>query len=165
VKAPSPPVALRPATPADEPFLRAVYASTREEELAPLGWPPATREAFLAMQYEAQRRHYRAAYPAARYDVIQADGVDAGRFCVARLDGEIRVVDLALLPAHRGRGIGTRLLAELLAEADARGLPVRIHVESLNPARRLYERLGFRLLETRGPYLFLERPPRADRTG
>ena len=52
-------------------------------------------------------------------------------------------MDIALLPEYRGRGIGTALLEELLVEADATGRRVTIHVERFNPARRLYERLGF----------------------
>jgi ribosomal protein S18 acetylase RimI-like enzyme len=73
------------------------------------------------------------------------------------------VIDIALLPEFRRRGIGTALLRALLEEGAARDLPVRIHVERLNPALALYERLGFRLLEDRGVYLFLEW--RADEPG
>ncbi|HEX6939117.1 MAG TPA: GNAT family N-acetyltransferase, partial [Longimicrobiales bacterium] len=67
--------------------------------------------------------------------------------------------DIALLPEHRGRGIGTALLEALIAEADAAGKPVSIHVEQYNPARRLYARLGFREVEDLGVYVFMERPP------
>jgi imidazolonepropionase-like amidohydrolase len=56
------------------------------------------------------------------------------------------------------------LIARLLAEATAAGLPVTIHVERENPALRLYARLGFRLAEDKGVYLFLERPPAAGAT-
>jgi ribosomal protein S18 acetylase RimI-like enzyme len=75
---------------------------------------------------------------------------------VARWPEELRVVDIALLPEFRRRGIGTGLLRALLEEEAGRGLPVRIHVERFSPALALYERLGFRLLEDRGVYLFLE---------
>jgi ribosomal protein S18 acetylase RimI-like enzyme len=54
------------------------------------------------------------------------------------------------------RGIGARVLRDLQAEAAAAGKPLRIHVERFNPALRLYERLGFRPVEGRGVYLFLE---------
>jgi ribosomal protein S18 acetylase RimI-like enzyme len=46
-------------------------------------------------------------------------------------------------PGYRGQGLGTRLLAELLAAPAARG-PVSLSVSADNPARRLYERFGFR---------------------
>ena len=68
-------------------------------------------------------------------------------------------MDIALLAEHRGDGIGTRLLEDLLAEGDAGTKSVTIHVERMNPALRLYERLGFSVAEDKGVYLFLERTP------
>ena len=88
-----------------------------------------------------------------------ADGEPAGRLYVNRGRSEIRIVDIALLPEHRGNEIGTALLRDLLAEADAAGKRVTIHVERLNPALGLYDRLGFSVAEDKGVYLFLERPP------
>jgi ribosomal protein S18 acetylase RimI-like enzyme len=87
------------------------------------------------------------------------DAAPAGRFYVHRGESEIRIIDIALLPEHRGNGIGSALLRALLSEADAGGKSVTIHVERLNPALRLYKRLGFALAEDKGVYLFLERPP------
>jgi len=60
------------------------------------------------------------------------------------------------LPDHRGAGIGGAILRSLLAEAAAAGKPVRIHVERLNPARRLYERLGFLPVADKGVYVMME---------
>jgi ribosomal protein S18 acetylase RimI-like enzyme len=88
--------------------------------------------------------------------VVVVDGRPAGRLYVARWPEELRVIDIALLPEYRRRGIGTALLRALLEEAGASGRPVRIHVERFNPALAVYEKLGFRLLEDRGVYLFLE---------
>jgi ribosomal protein S18 acetylase RimI-like enzyme len=68
----------------------------------------------------------------------------------------MRIIDIALLPAWRGRGIGGRLLRGLQEEAAAGSKPLTIHVERMNPALRLYERLGFALREDKGVYLFLE---------
>jgi ribosomal protein S18 acetylase RimI-like enzyme len=147
---------LRPAREDDAPFLFRVYASTRSQELARLNWSEAEKDAFLRMQFAAQTQHYREHYAGARFDVIECGGEPAGRLSVLRAAGEIRLVELALLPPHRGRGVGTRLLRELLAEAAAAGLPVRVHVERTNPALLLYSRLGFTPIAERGPYLQLE---------
>jgi GNAT superfamily N-acetyltransferase len=140
-------------------FLYTVYASTRAEELAVVPWDDAQKDSFLRMQFEAQDRWYREQMPGASFDVVLVEGEPAGRLYVDRRDDEIRIVDIALLPEHRGHGVGTSLLGELLSEADAAGKRVTIHVERLNPAMQLYERLGFSVAEDKGVYLFLERRP------
>jgi ribosomal protein S18 acetylase RimI-like enzyme len=74
---------------------------------------------------------------------------------------DLRVMDIALLPAWRGRGFGSQLMRALFQLADAEGRSVSIHVERNNPALALYRRLGFDLEEDRGVYLFLTRPAHA----
>jgi ribosomal protein S18 acetylase RimI-like enzyme len=72
---------------------------------------------------------------------------------------EIRVVDIAISPRFRGRGLGTLLLRRVFREGDGAGKPVSIHVEVFNPARRLYDRLGFVQKGTHGDvYILMERP-------
>jgi ribosomal protein S18 acetylase RimI-like enzyme len=122
-------------------------------------WDDAQKEAFLRHQFDAQDAWWRENYAAASFDVVLVDGEPAGRLYVHRGPSEIRIVDIALLSEHRGGGVGTSLLRDLLAEADAAGKSVTIHVERMNPALRLYERLGFALAEDKGVYLFLERKP------
>ena len=152
-------LALRPVAAGDEPFMLRVYAGTRAEELAGVPWSAEQKAAFVAQQFAAQSAHYAQHYVGMSADVILIDGKAAGRLLVARWPEELRIVDIALLPEYRGNGVGTSLLRDLLAEADAAGKRVTIHVERLNPALRLYERLGFSLAEDKGVYLFLERPP------
>jgi ribosomal protein S18 acetylase RimI-like enzyme len=137
-----------------------VYASTRADELAAVPWDDEAKEAFLRAQFGAQDRWWREHYADASFDVVLVDGRPAGRLYVHRGAEEIRIVDVALLPAYRGRGIGSALLREVLAD----GRRVTIHVERMNPALRLYERLGFTLAEDKGVYLFLERPVRYVKT-
>jgi GNAT superfamily N-acetyltransferase len=149
-------VALRPIVPHDRSFLLAVYASTREPELAALEWDAAQKTAFVRMQFDAQHAYYQEHYAGAAFDIILVDGQPAGRLYVSREDDEIRIVDIALLPEYCNRGIGTTLLKGLQSEAAAAGKPLRIHVERFNPALRLYERLGFRQIDDRGVYLFME---------
>lgn len=152
-------ITLRPIVASDEEFLCRLYASTREEELAPVPWSREEKNAFLRQQFSAQHAYYQEHYADADLQLILREGVPIGRLYVACWPEEIRIVDIALLPKHRGGGIGTALLQGILAEADAAGLPVRIHVEVFNPARRLYQRLGFNQIADRGVYLFLERAP------
>ncbi len=158
-------VRLRPESAADEPFLRALFATTRGRELSALGGSPEQAAAFCAMQFAAQRAHYRAAFPAARFDIVELDGVPVGRLCVDRRPGELRIVDVAILPAHRGRGLGTRLLQQLSGEADAALATIHLSVEAHNPARHLYDRLGFVVRTERAPYVEMIRPARRPSRG
>lgn len=154
---PPPSIALRPATDEDRELLLDVYASTRVDELVPVPWTDEQKSAFLRQQFEAQDRWWRLQYPDCRFQVIEVDRRPAGRLYVDRRAGEIRLVDIALLPDFRRCGAGTRLIADLQREAAEAGLPLTIHVERFNPARALYERLGFREIGAAGEvYLLLE---------
>ena len=153
-------VTFRPATAEDEPFLRRVYVSTRLEELSVTPWSEEQKLAFLADQFRLQSAYYAQNYPAGEattYRVILCDGIAAGRLIVNSEPKLMRIVDIALLPEYRGQGIGGSILGDLLAEADARGAMVSIHVEKNNPAMRLYARLGFVPVKDVGVYLLLER--------
>ncbi len=152
-------VLLRPAAQEDAELLYLIYASTREAELAAVPWDAAAKEAFLRMQFAAQDSYYRATYPHTSYDLVISGEDVLGRCYVHRGHQAWLVLDVALLPEHRGKGIGTRLLKQVIATASLAGKPVQIHVERLNPARHLYQRLGFRQVEDQGIYLLLERQP------
>lgn len=136
-------VGLRPVEASDAGFLRQVYASTRADEIALVNWTEEQKHAFLNMQFTAQDHHYRQQYPDADYRVVLVDGQPAGRYYVHRSQDRILIVDIALLPRHRGQGVGTALLEGTLAEAGASGMPVVLNVEMFNPAAGLYRRLGF----------------------
>lgn len=107
--------------------------------------PEDQRRVFLEQQFVVREAHYARAYPGATNEVIEVDGRAAGRLYVHRATGEVRVVDIALLPEFRGAGVGTRLLRALQDEATESGRPLTLHVDASNVgARRLYEKLGFR---------------------
>lgn len=154
-------ITLRPIRAEDEPFLFEVYASTRLDELAALGWSAAQREAFLRMQFRAQHQSYLAQFPTADFQIILWHERPIGRLYVERRPDEIRGIDIALLPQYRQAGIGTAILQDLLARAARDGRPFHIHVEKFNRAQHLYKRLDFTTLADDGIYLFMEwRPDR-----
>lgn len=153
-------VTLRPAGPEDEQFLLEVYASTRAAELAQIPWAPDQLQAFLKMQLRARDQAYRMYYAGLDDSVILLNNQPVGRLLVVRGDEEMRLADIALLPARRRAGIGTRLVRELSEEAARRGLPLRLQVEKSNPeARRLYERLGFATTGETDTHYQMERQP------
>ena len=144
---------LRPATSEDEPFLRNLFATTRADELALLNWDENQKESFIAMQFNAQSRQYVMSYAHAQNSIILLNGVPIGRLILDRGEREFTLVDVALLPPHRGAGIGTGLIQDLLKEAAAAGKPIRLHVLTSSAAKRLYERLGFSRIGGDAAYL------------
>ena len=153
-------VTLRPIREEDLEFLLRLYATTRAEEMAMVtDWSDEQKEWFVRMQFQAQHAWYQEHYGDAQFDLVLVDGVPAGRLYVHRRATEIRLVDISLIPELRGSGIGSALLRELMAESEAAGKPLTIHVEKYNPAMRLYLRLGFKPIEDRGPYDLMEWKP------
>jgi ribosomal protein S18 acetylase RimI-like enzyme len=152
-------ITFRPIQPEDEEFLCELYATTREVEMAQVDWTAEQKEAFLGMQFRAQHEYYQEQFPDARFDILEVAGRPIGRLYVHHREDEIRLIDIALLPEHRGAGLGTRLMKELLDEAGEAGKPLRIHVEQFNPALRLYERLGFSKIEEQGLHWLMEWSP------
>jgi ribosomal protein S18 acetylase RimI-like enzyme len=140
-------VTLRAETSADEPFLRELYASTRANELAQVpDWSASQRTEFLDMQFDAQRSYYREHFPAARFDIIEVEEKPVGRLYLALGEESINLMDIALLPEHRGAGIGGALTGAVQSFAASHGIAVLLHVEETNAAMRLYQRLGFEVV-------------------
>lgn len=149
-------IGFRPVNDDDLQFLRALYASTRADEMSAVDWPEEQKNAFLGMQFEAQHKYYSEQFSAADFLVVERGGEAIGRIYLDRRIDELRLIDIALVPEARNQGLGKALLLDLLDEARAAAFPVRIHVEQFNPAMRLYLRLGFRPIEDRGVYQLLE---------
>ena len=142
-------LSLREATAADDPFLLAVYASTRIDELEGLGWNDDQKQAFIKMQFLARER----VYPRGDNRIILLNGRPAGRMLVERSEATILLIDIALLTEYRNAGIGSRLIQDLMKEATAAGKSIQLHVVASSPAVRLYERLGFRSTGDEAAYL------------
>ena len=151
-------VRLRRVSAQDDPFLFELYSSTRAEEMALVNWDPVQKQAFLQMQFDAQRRAYAHQFPDAEDQIILRDKTSAGHLIIDRSADCILIVDIALLPEHRSAGIGTKLIRGLQTEAGDSGRTLRLHVEGFNPAMNLYERLGFRKIIQNGLYWLMEWP-------
>lgn len=150
-----PGIGLRSEDESDLGFVRDLYASVRAQELAPVPWSEAQKRSFTDAQLDLQRSHYREHYPGAEFLVIEQDGAPIGRMYLCRFAREIRLMDISLSEANRNAGVGTRLLRALLDIARRERRNVTLHVEPDNPAQRLYRRLGFEKIESRGVYDFL----------
>jgi ribosomal protein S18 acetylase RimI-like enzyme len=128
-------VSLRPAREDDVPFLLALREQTMDGHFRASGAEPS-RDAHL------ERLHVR--FECAQ--IIEHEGRPAGLFKVARDGLDWQLIQIQLAPELQGRGVGERLIRELIAEARRAGASVSLHVLQANPARRLYERLGFRIV-------------------
>ncbi|WP_444995373.1 GNAT family N-acetyltransferase [Aliikangiella sp. IMCC44359] len=149
-------ITLRTFTETDIDFLKQVYGASRERELGVLNWSKQQKDDFIQMQFNAQHHYYQQHYNEAEYSIITKDGIDIGRLYLDRRNDEFRIVDIALLPEYCNQGTGSYLLEKIFDEARELKLPVRVHVENFNPARRLYERLGFKPIKEGDVYLLME---------
>jgi ribosomal protein S18 acetylase RimI-like enzyme len=154
-------VGLRPASAMDLPLLHRVYCSTRHEELRVLDWTMAEKAAFLQQQFDLQHRYYHEHFPEAQFCIIECAGQDIGRWYLDCKGSELRLIDIALLPEWRQRGIGSKLLRCLIDAADEGGRHILLHVEANNPVLALYARLDFEPLANDGVYVKLGRRPQA----
>lgn len=154
-------VCLRQRRDEDLSFLCRLYAQTREEELRPVDWPEQQKQDFLRDQFDKQHSHYLKHYPRANWWVVTRNGDSIGRLYVDETAAELRLMDISLLEHERNRGLGSAMMRGLLRHADRKGLAATLHVEPFNPALRLYRRLGFEKVETRGVYEFMRRAPGA----
>ena len=153
-------ISLRPVTADDEAILLEIYNSSRGDDLRGLGWAEDRISEFLGMQYEAQQHFYESEYKRATDEIVLREGEPAGRLIVECREHEIRCVDVALLPAHRNRGIGTFLIRKLQDEARHERKPLRLRVIRFNRAVSLFERSGFVRTSETGTHFQMEWTPR-----
>jgi GNAT superfamily N-acetyltransferase len=143
----------------DLAFVSELYKSTRREEIAVTGWPADAQERFLAQQAAAQHSHYSTHFADAEWLIIERGAEPIGRLYLRETPGDLHIIDISLLPDSRGKGIGGAVLADVLDQARSLGHDVTIHVERNNPARSLYARLGFEMVEEGGVYDLLRARP------
>ena len=136
--------AMRPADDDDRPFLDQLYLTTRWEEVLAWGLPPQAAQLFLKAQASTQRRAYALQFPSAEHRVLLMAGCPVGRLIVSDEPEGQRIVDLAVMPAVRRQGLASWAIRDVLDRARHRRRPVHLHASVDNPARSLYERLGFR---------------------
>lgn len=152
-------ITLRPVSSSDDRFLFSLYASTRTAELAQVPWTELQKQAFLQMQYAAQKSSYAAQYPDAEHVVISRDAEPVGRLYLARCPDRVHILDITVAERCRKNGVGSFVLNEIVREASEAGKPTTIYIEPSNPSVGLFERLGFRQVSVRDFQILLERRP------
>lgn len=137
----------RPARTEDEALLFALFASDKRVEFAAFGVPAEQAEILVDMQYRGRKMTYAAEYPLAEDWILLAhNGLPVGRLLINRRPDCWRILDIAILPEHRGCGLGTSVIEECQARCKEAGVKLELQVAAANPARTFYERLGFCIL-------------------
>lgn len=140
---------LRPARPGDAAFVHTVRVAGLRPYVEPIwGWDD-----------ELQDARFRGSFDPARYRVVVVDGQDVGILAVERRPGEVFVADIGIVAAWRNRGLGSTILLDVATRASEDGMPVALQVLRTNPARRLYERLGFRAIDESDTHVVMRRDP------
>ena len=135
---------LRAAASNDYDFLYDLKVATMKEYVAATwGWDDADQEESFRQRFKPDG-----------WNIIVVDNQDVGALRVRRKEMEIHLVNIAILPQYQGHGLGSRIINSVLEEARDTDLPVTLQVLKVNPARGLYERLGFTVIgETETHYL------------
>lgn len=142
-------ITLRSEKKSDEAFLAELYASTRSEELATLGWTSEQTTAFCQFQFRLQNEAYKMQFPDAVNSIIELEERACGRILVNHGDKNIRLIDISLLPESRNQGAGTIIIEDLQRTAKTAGKPLNLSVMKTNIAAiRLYQRLDFSIIES-----------------
>src|SRR5262245_857254 len=129
--------------------------------MALVPWTDDQKRSFVSMQYAAQQDHYGQKYPDATHDIVMSGDRPVGQLYVARLENEIRIVDLIVAPEERNAGIGSELINRLVDEARRTDKILIVFVESFNPSLSLFQRLGFVAADEQGAHLIMQRKPDA----
>ena len=144
-------LALRHPTDADWPFLYALFASFRADEMAQVAWSQDKKDAFLREQFRLQHHHFVNHFAAADFWIVersQSSGPNSpvGRLYLNRSPPRWLIIDIGFLPEARGQGLGSALLKWVQASASSAGAAaVDLHVVITNlRAEKLYRSLGFR---------------------
>jgi len=122
---------LRPATKTDFAFLQKLHKLTLKPYVEQIwGWNDLQQEKLLCDRFDP-----------AKLQVIQIESEDVGVLQVEEKIEQIFLANILLLPEWQGKGLGSKIVLDIIVRAG--NLPVTLTVLKPNPAKSLYERLGF----------------------
>ncbi len=150
-------VRLRPSTPDDEPFLFSAFCAARCGDFIAAGCTGDHLDLILRMQFRVQQQAYQSRYPESAPDIILATDQQVGTWWVAETADEHRIVDIAILPEFRGKGIGSALVIRLIEKARQTGKPVRSSIAKSNGRSvSFHAHLGFQICGDDGVYIQMQ---------
>lgn len=150
------------SSPDDDDFLRELYMHSRED-LSGLFADIEQMRQLMMIQFKAQALTYAQQFPEAAHEIVELDGAPIGRTIFDRKSDSVHFVDVSLMPDARDRGIGTAIFARVLSECAKTERPCSLQVVKTNRAQRLYQRLGFEIIEDDGMRLFMRWSPKSNK--
>jgi ribosomal protein S18 acetylase RimI-like enzyme len=148
------PITLRPAHVEDFDFCARLYFSAMEQTIRQLNLDMAAHAAGLRERWDAMQ-----------VQIIRSDGADIGWVQSTTQDDALFLEQIFVDAAFRSRGIGSAVISGLIDQAARAGQPVALGVVKTNPARRLYERLGFRITHEDDRKFYMRRDPGRTKEG
>ncbi|HEY5730848.1 MAG TPA: GNAT family N-acetyltransferase [Anaerolineales bacterium] len=143
---PIPPIDIRQATDEDFDFLYAMHIATMKDYVDQIwGWDDAFQESLFRERYIPNQNQ-----------VITFEGKDIGMIFLEERTDDVLLRAIEILPTHQGQGIGTRIIQVIIDDAASKQKPVSLSVLKGNPAKSLYERLGFSVIEETDPRFFMK---------
>ena len=150
-------ITLRPVNTHDETFLYNLYKLSRTEEFSAVPFTEAQFDALMRMQYSARKSSYGAQFPGSDHSIVAIDGADAGQIWVFRDNSQHRLVDISILSTYQNKGLGSRLVNDVIDQARRAGVPLTCSVATNNPGSlRFHQRLGFHITSQNDLYYQLE---------
>lgn len=145
---------LRPAAESDVDFRRNLFAASRTPSLTAVGWDEEMTRSFLRSQFDLRERAYHGQFPNAETSMITYDGIPIGCMIVDRATDATTLVDIEIVPTHQGKGVATKCIKMIQADAATAKRPILLHVERGNErAFRLYQKLNFEIVNDESAHL------------
>lgn len=142
-------ISLRPAAAEDAVFVDQLTRSVMESYVRQTWQTEEQVEAYF----------YKNRFDQPTTKIIQYDGKDIGRVSVLTGENQISIDNIHILPEHQNKGVGSSIIQKILDQAASLNLPVTLHVLKTNPAKNLYDALGFSVLEDETHRYYMKRPP------
>lgn len=139
-------ILLEKRTENDSEFFMKLFAEIKNSELQLDTWPEPIRTQMINMQFNAYESYMNVEFPDNKDYLILYQSAKAGRLQLNTDEMGIRIINISLSPPFRNKGIGAKIINNLILEANQKNKPVFLDVDKINPALNLYSRLGFKIV-------------------
>jgi ribosomal protein S18 acetylase RimI-like enzyme len=148
-------ISRRQATDADTEFARTTHhAALRDLIVRQFGnFDEKMQDEFFAKSWKPET-----------HEIIVNDDINVGYCCITHSPDHIFLSELILLPSAQGKGIGTKIINELIEESKAKNIPITLQVLKENQAQQLYRKMGFKDTETTSKHIQMEFSPSQTKT-